>query len=272
MKTLNPKEIEAFRERGYHVARGVFDRDEIARLREGYDYILELAARTDLPDAILQGKDREVHIHLQTPRPMVGTKAVPYLRKVQWPSLIHPAFEEIRNSAKFPTLLEPLIGTSLKQYINQINFKMPGGDIHFPWHQDIRPTPAFRDQVNNYVQTIIVVDEATVANGCLHVVPGSHKLGNLKVTRYAKREVEDQVDVSSAVPCEAMPGDVVMFTSYTVHGSSPNTTDKPRRSYINGFVRASACDVGKWAFLEGKPVPITSDRDYHEIRYGVPVN
>ncbi|MXX12946.1 MAG: phytanoyl-CoA dioxygenase family protein [Gemmatimonadetes bacterium] len=268
MKTLNTKEVEAFRERGYHVARDVFDGDEIARLREGYDYILELAARTDLPDAILQGKDREVHIHLQTPRPMVGTKAVPYLRKVQWPSLIHPAFEEIRNSAKFPVLLEPLIGTSLKQYINQINFKMPGGDIHFPWHQDIRPTPAFRDQVNNYVQTIIVVDEATVANGCLHIVPCSHKLGNLKVTRYAKGEIEDQVDMSSAVPCEAMPGDVVMFTSYTVHGSVPNTTDKPRRSYINGFVRASACDVGKWAFLDGKPVPITSDRDYHEIRYG----
>ena len=219
MKTLNAKEVEGFRERGYHIARGVFDRDEIARLREGYDYILELAARTDLPDAILQGKGREVHIHLQTPAPMVGPEAVQYLRKVQWPSLIHPAFEEIRNSAKFPALLEPLIGTSLKQYINQINFKMPGGDIHFPWHQDIRPTPAFRDQVNNYVQTIIVVDEATVANGCLHVVPGSHKLGNLKVTRYAKGEVEDQMDVSSAVPCEAMPGDVVMFTSYTVHGS-----------------------------------------------------
>ena len=74
MKTLTKKDIEAFRERGYHIARDVFDGDEIARLREGYDYILELAARTDLPDAILQGKDREVHIHLQTPRPMVGQR------------------------------------------------------------------------------------------------------------------------------------------------------------------------------------------------------
>tara|TARA_B100000700_G_scaffold248566_1_gene278451 strand:+ start:137 stop:442 length:306 start_codon:yes stop_codon:yes gene_type:complete len=79
------------------------------------------------------------------------------------------------------------------------------------------------------VQTIIVVDEATVA-------------------------------------LEASPGDVVMFTSYTVHGSKPNTTDQPRRSYINGYVRASACDVGKWAFLDGKAVPVTSDRDYHRIR------
>jgi ectoine hydroxylase-related dioxygenase (phytanoyl-CoA dioxygenase family) len=267
MKTLSKQDIEVFGEQGYHVACEIFDADEIARLREGYDYILELAARTDLSEDSLTGKGREVHIHLQTPEPMLGPEAVRYLRKVQWPSLIHPAFEEIRNSAKFPALLEPLIGTSLKQYINQINFKIPGGDISFPWHQDIRPTPAFRAQVNNYVQTIIVVDEATVDNGCLHVIPGSHKLGNLKVKRYAKGQIEDQVDVSTAVPCEAMPGDVVMFTSYTVHGSTPNTTDKPRRSYINGFVRASSCDVGKWAFREGKPVPITSDNDYRAIRW-----
>jgi ectoine hydroxylase-related dioxygenase (phytanoyl-CoA dioxygenase family) len=266
MQTLSQRDIESFREQGYHIARGVFDAEELARLRQGYDYILELAARTDLPEDVLQGKGGEVHVHLQTPESQSGPDMVRYLRKVQWPALIHPAFEEIRNSAKFAALLEPLIGTSLKQYINQINFKMPGGDIAYPWHQDIRPTPAFRDQVNNYVQTVIAVDEAAVENGCLHIVPGSHKQGDLKVQRYAQRQIEDLVDVSTAVPCEATPGDVILFTSYTVHGSTPNTTDRPRRSYINGFVRAASCDVGKWAFLDGKPVPVTSDHDYHSIR------
>ena len=265
MTTLSNDDVKSFRELGYHVARSVFDSSEIARLEEGYDYILETAARDDLSEEVRKGKG-DVHIHLQTPEPMSGPEAVRYLRKVQWPALLHPAFEEIRNSPKFPALLEPLIGTSLKQYINQINFKMPGGEIEFPWHQDIRPTPAFRDQVNTYVQTIIVIDEATVENGCLFIVPGSHKLGNLKVKRYAEGQVEAQLDTSTAVPMEGAPGDVVMFTSYTVHGSRPNQTDQPRRSYINGFVRGSACDVGKWAFLDGKPVPVTSDCDYHEIR------
>jgi ectoine hydroxylase-related dioxygenase (phytanoyl-CoA dioxygenase family) len=79
-------------------------------------------------------------------------------------------------------------------------------------------------------------------------------------------QLEDHVDVSKAIPLEAALGDVVLFTSYTVHGSMPNTTNQPRRSYINGFVRASACDVGKWAFLNGTPIPITSDHDYHGIR------
>ena len=75
---------------------------------------------------------------------------------------------------------------------------MPGGDIAFPWHQDLRPTPAFRDQVRNYVQTVIVVDEATVANGCLHIIPESHKLGDLKAGRGAERQIEEQVDLARA--------------------------------------------------------------------------
>jgi hypothetical protein len=72
--------------------------------------------------------------------------------------------------------------------------------------------------------------------------------------------------LTHAVPCLAKAGDVVMFTSYTVHGSKSNQTDQPRRSYTNGFVRAQACDIGKCAFLQGVPVPITSDRDYADIR------
>ncbi len=267
MHRLTDEDVHFFRDQGYLVQRGVFSADEIARLREGYDYITALVERGGIDEQYLTGKGREVHIHIQMPEGPPPAQATRYLRKVQWPSLLHPAFEEIRNSAKFPELLAPLIGTSLKQYINQINFKMPGGEISFPWHQDTRPTPAFREQEKNYVQTVVVVDETTVANGCLHIVPESHKLGNLKVERYTAGQIEDHVDVSKAIALEAIPGDVVMFTSYAVHGSTANKTEQPRRSYINGFVRASACDVGKWAFLDGKPVPITSDHDYHAIRY-----
>lgn len=265
MYRLSQAEVDRFYERGFHVARGVFSDGEIARLREGYDYILELARRSDLPEDLLQGTNGDVHIHLQPPQALPRAQAVQHLRKVQWPAQLHPAFEEIRTSPRFPTLLEPLIGTSLKQYINQINFKSPGSQIDFPWHQDVRPTPAFTDQVNTYVQTVLAVDEASRENGCIHVVPGSHALGDLKAKRYAKRQIEDKIDVGTAIPCLVQPGDVLMFTPYTVHGSKPNTSNGPRRSYINGFVRAGACTIGKWAFLEGRPVPITGERDYSAL-------
>jgi len=153
---LSATEIESFRDQGFLVKRATFDADEIARLREGFTYIESLVEEGGIDPQYLSGKDREVHIHIQ-PQAGAADASVRCLRKVQWPSMSHPAFEQLRTSPKFAALLEPLIGTTLKQYINQINFKMPGGQIEFPWHQDIRPIPAFSAQVDNYVQTIIVV-------------------------------------------------------------------------------------------------------------------
>lgn len=266
---LSKQQIEHFQSLGYLIVPQVFNASEIKALQLAFDDIVSLASRDDLADEYLKGVGGGVHIHIQAPSEVTGPEKVQYLRKTQWPAMIHPTFEKVRNHTQFVNLLEPLLGTSLKQYINQINFKMPGGNIEFPWHQDIRPTPAFRDQINNYVQTIIAVDDATEKNGCLMIVPESHKKGNLKTKRYAQGQIEEHVDVSKAVPCVAKAGDVLLFTSYTVHGSKPNQTQHPRRSYINGFVRASACDVGKWAFLKGEPVPITSDKDYADIRFAL---
>ena len=198
---------------------------------------------------------------------MAGPKAVRFLRKVQWPALIHPAFEEIRNSPKFPALLEPLIGTSLKQYINQINFKMPGGKIEFPWHQDVRPTPAFRDQVSNYVQTIVVVDEANVANGCLARRPGEPQAGQLESETVRERW---RRSAGRRFLCRGLRGHAGRRADvYFIHGSRlvADATDRRGGRTLTDSSGHPRCDVGKWAFLEGKPVPITSDTDCHEIRY-----
>ena len=76
--------------------------------------------------------------------------------------------------------------------------------------------------------SIIVVDEATVSNGCLHIVPESHKLGNLKAQRYAKGKIEDRVDVAKAVPMEGSPGDVVMFRCEVWHRGTSNRSSEDR--------------------------------------------
>jgi hypothetical protein len=51
------------------------------------------------------------------------------------------------------------------------------------------------------------------------------------------------------------PGDLALWSPYLVHGSGKNTSDHKRRLYINGYVRASDCDRGEWAFHGGQPVP-----------------
>ncbi|MDP6504755.1 MAG: phytanoyl-CoA dioxygenase family protein, partial [Planctomycetota bacterium] len=265
MRTLSRSEMNFFRTEGYLLIEKVFGESEMDELRSCYDHIAELAGNPALPEIYRSAATCDVHFHIQAPEEPDPSMLSTFLRKVQWPAMFHMGFERFRLSPKLLTLVEPLIGSSLKQFINQINFKMPGGAIEFPWHQDIRPTPAFQDQVNNYVQTIIAVDTATVERGCVNIVPGSHTLGDLKAKRYAPGQIEQHVDVSTAVACEAPAGSVILFTPYTVHGSTQNLSSHPRRSYINGFVRASSCSIGKWAFLDGRGVPITSDHDYGEL-------
>jgi ectoine hydroxylase-related dioxygenase (phytanoyl-CoA dioxygenase family) len=52
------------------------------------------------------------------------------------------------------------------------------------------------------------------------------------------------------------PGDVALWHLYMVHGSGPNTSADDRRFYINGYVRASACERGEWTFRAGEPVDL----------------
>jgi len=110
------------------------------------------------------------------------------------------------------------------------------------------------------------VDDHTEASGALWVCPGTHTKGDLRVKRYERGAIESQVDISKAIPCVAKAGSVIMFKSFLVHGSKPNTTGAPRRAFINGLVHGSSTTMGRWAWRGGSRVPITSDHDYSKLR------
>ena len=61
---------------------------------------------------------------------------------------------------------------------------------------------------------------------------------------------------SDAIELRLEPGDFAMWSPYLVHASGTNSSDHKRRLYINGYVRASDCDRGEWAFRDGQPVPL----------------
>ena len=247
MRSLTPAECDSYREEGYVVVRGLFAEEELSALTEGFEYLQRLVAEGELPAHYLQAHPDEaggptgavprVHFDVEKGAELDGDP-LKHLRKVNWPAHVHPSFERLRNSSKWPALLSPLLRCSgLKQFINQVNFKQPGGNVIFPYHQDVRD-PHVREPLSSYVQCYLMVDEATESNGCLRVCPRSQHSGVMPADALAL------TDQSSTVPVLGMPGDVLLFSTYTVHGSGPNTTDKPRRSYINGFLAADAAKTG----------------------------
>jgi ectoine hydroxylase-related dioxygenase (phytanoyl-CoA dioxygenase family) len=140
----------------------------------------------------------------------------------------------------------------MDQLLCQAHFKRPHDGVRFDWHQDIQ----HRDKGNgtwtdvngqgSFVQTLIVLDEMTPANGPLLFVPGSSRWGRVDFgdhdyddrDRQARRPAEFRAE--DAVTILARPGDTLFFGPYTAHASLENTSDRYRRVLINGYASPGA--------------------------------
>ena len=194
------------------------------------------------------------------------------VRMVQWPSYHNEALAAVRTDARFLDLLAPRLGCDIKQIINQLHWKRPGGKGDFAYHQDSRfrrPAEAYRNLGLSYVQTGLAIDPHDAPSGGLRVLPGSHRSGELPLS--IDGAVIDNVaadaalvaaglDPAGLVDIDLAPGDLALWSPYLVHGSGTNRSNHFRRFYINGYVRAVDCDRGEWAFRDGRPVPLGSEQ------------
>lgn len=246
--------VSTYREQGYAVVRGLFTPAEIAAVGDAVDLVEA--------EAVRHGQSFR-HGNLCY-RLVDGD-----VRMAQWPSWTSPALDAIRLDTRFARLLAPLIGGDLKQIINQLHWKPQGGGSggDFAWHQDSRfrrPASAFRGLGENYVQTGLAIDPHEPSSGGLRFVPGSHRRGPAMAadSDVLASPMSDEaliaagLDPSTVVELTLEPGDVALWSPYLVHASGPNRSAHRRRFYINGYVRAVACDRGEWAFRRGQPVPL----------------
>jgi len=184
--------------------------------------------------------------------------------QAHWTAWISPLMEQMRRSDKYFAVLEPFLGRDIKQITHQVHWKPPGAKYtSYRFHQDAR----FREGnikdfnfLRSTVTTGLAIDRQTVENGALRVMPGSHRLGYLGLSDDGPIMVgqtqEDELrraglDPSNIFTCEMEPGDLLLWTLFTVHGSAPNVSDYDRRFMINSYVRADDSERGEWAFRDG---------------------
>ena len=92
----------------------------------------------------------------------------------------------------------------------------------------------FREQ---YYTCWLALSDSTVENGCIWVLPETHKLG----TQPHERTVLGQVGYSGDNPGVAVPlkkGSMAVFSSLLFHRSGPNLTEGVRKSYIIQYIPA----------------------------------
>ncbi len=140
--------------------------------------------------------------------------------------ITHPAILDIVESIIGPEIL------AHPQFNCQA--KMPNETrSQIPWHQDLgflHPEAEATFMVNFWIPLV----DVTVENGCLEVIPGSHRAGLMphgEVRGYPNEGIQEgYVPVGRQVPCPVRRGGVVVFQHKTAHRSFPNRTDRIRWS------------------------------------------
>lgn len=134
-------------------------------------------------------------------------------------------------------IVEAILGPNVEIFGNgQCLYKEPVGGHPKHLHQD---SAYFEHRYQGPVGILNYVVDTDLINGALHVVPGSHKLGQLKhVDTFSHLGLEeDEWPWERSLPVIGQAGDSIFFNVKTIHGSKQNMSDKPRPVFINRYRR-----------------------------------
>jgi ectoine hydroxylase-related dioxygenase (phytanoyl-CoA dioxygenase family) len=148
--------------------------------------------------------------------------------------------EKIQNFISQPRLVELLaqfIGPNFWVRWDQAVAKGPGAET-FPWHQD----NGYSKLKDNHYQLWIALTRMTPENGGLWLQPGSHK-------KRLQHKFEGNYAVYDGTPespvfIEAQAGDIVLFSSLTLHSTTPNVSQETRWAYVIEYMSLNHVDPG----------------------------
>jgi len=234
-------ELERYRRDGYFVRERVFGASELARLRTAVESVHARVSEA----AAARGASAVERIDGKRYQDLLGS-----LVKWEWrderadvrsmePFLhLAPELEALVDDPRLHAPVSALCGAeALALFTDKLNFKRPGG-APFPWHQD-SPYFAFEcAHVDRLVSLQVYLDDATVENGCLWMIPGSHARGPLPGLEDRGTLGRLYTDVERALPharpvaLEAPAGSVIFFHGDVVHGSQTNKSRDSRRAFV----------------------------------------
>lgn len=223
--TLSSQQHEFYAKNGYLVVENVLTSDMLTQLRDRIAQAMATLASAKIP------KDTE------------GASSNAPLRKL---SALVPVDTFFRNIASLPSITGPACELSestqgLLLYNDQVFLKPAHCGSEKPLHQD---NSYFRvEPMNQGVTCWLAIDDATIHNGCLQYIAGSHKLGLLphkaiKSTPHLTPEDSGYIGTETPVPVPA--GACIFHHLLTLHSSGANTSDQSRRAWALHYVNAQA--------------------------------
>lgn len=126
-------------------------------------------------------------------------------------------------------VVKSILGQFVELYQAMALVKAVGGGVEKPWHQDNAYFSV--ENLDQVVGVWIALDDATVSNGCMHLLVAGHKSGPMRHHHTFDCEiVSGRIDKSLAIPIELKAGGVLIFHSNLPHQTPANTSPDRRRA------------------------------------------
>ena len=160
----------------------------------------------------------------------------------------HRHVPTFRNLARHPQIVEPvqqILQNSFYIWHSKLNVKEAFEGTVWLWHQDYGYW--IYDGVDSKLMSVMIfLDPATLNNGCLMVISGSHSWGRLEhnsdttTTSYKqwcihKSVLKEKVREAEIQQITGQPGDALFFDCNLVHSSNHNLSPIPRKSLIIAY-------------------------------------
>jgi phytanoyl-CoA hydroxylase len=220
-------QIDFYFRNGYLGVEDVLNETDIADLRRVTDEFVE--------------RSRQFTTHTDVFDLEPGhTPENPRLRRLKNPIAQHTVYDQTMRHPRILEIVSQLIGPHIRQNGTKLNMKLPEVGSPVEWHQDW----AFYPHTNDDLLAVgVCIDAMTQENGCLLVVPGSHKdrvYDHHYDGVFAGAITEADFDPTNVAPIELGAGGISIHHARALHASMPNTSQHPRRFLLFQFCAADA--------------------------------
>lgn len=230
LKVLSEDQRRQYFEKGYTVMESLIPASWSQRLQEVTTQFVEQSR--DLVESNGQFDLEPGH-----------SSAMPRIRRLISPVDQHPIYWEFACCEIMLDIAEDLLGPDIKFHHGKLNFKSPGGGEEVKWHQDIQ----FWPHTNYNLLTIgVYLEDVTEGQGEMGFIPESHSMDLFDLydgDRWVGYIQEGDIDagrIDTAVFPTGPAGTVTVHNCRTIHGSSPNDSDRPRPLLLQTYVAADA--------------------------------
>ena len=215
---LTDEQIRQFREQGYLIFAALIQGERLAYYKQVFDELVAAGRKLteQVPHWSLELDER-------------GEPQAGLLHKVQGVCVVDARVLELAREPAILDRVAVLIGENIDVFGTKFFPKLPNGGTSTGWHQD---NFYFGTDTDRIISCGIYLEDSDVENGCLRVVPGSHRMGEIVEHRRnpSRHGSWTKVDESQAVDVVIPAGTVVLFSANLLHGAYDNHSNRTRYS------------------------------------------